>query len=324
MHPFKSPRFGKILKGVLSLSAVLLIGVLYFVLMKIDTGSLPIDARVTPEVLRGPYTHRNPTVLVTYANGPEVFLKNQHLLAQSALGKGFDTVHIYRQGHIDPAFYARHKDILDQPRGAGYWLWKPYFILRTMEASPEGAIITYADSSMVFAKSMAPLFELLDKTPIVFAGNNRPESVRTYLKMESRKALGIAKDDPRLDFKKIWAPFMIFKNTPQTRAFVAEWLALCEVREALTDEPFDEATQDEVFIRHLHDEALVSLVLAKHPTIATVIPKNELLAKYGVSNAHRHPHQEHTSPLFVRAGLPEWLSNALFNNPLIVFIRKRL
>ena len=153
-----------------------------------------------------------------------------------------------------------------------------------MESTPDGAVITYADSRMTFAQSMAPLFALLEKTPIVFVDHHSTESARTSLKKETRDALGIAADDKRLIFKKIWAPFMIFKNTPQTRAFVTEWLATCEAREVLTDEPFDATTQDEVFLRHLPDDALVSLVLAKHPTLATVVSGNELASKFGVTD----------------------------------------
>ena len=32
-------------------------------------------------------------------------------------------------------FYLEHKKILDQPRGNGYWLWKPYIILSALEAA---------------------------------------------------------------------------------------------------------------------------------------------------------------------------------------------
>lgn len=284
--PPKAPRFGRIFKWILGIGALVLFCVLYVVFMRGDPGNKPIDPRATPEILHGPYAHRTPTVLLTYADETQAFIKNAHLLAQSAFGKGFDTVHIYRQGHIDPVFYAKHKDILEQPGDGDFCLWKPYFILRTMEESPDGAIITYADSSIIFAQPMAPLFALLEKTPIVFVGNNHLDSIRTSLTKEARGALGVAADEKRLAFKKIWAPFMIFKNTPQTRAFLAQWLATCEAREALTDEPFDVATQDEVFIRHLPDEALVSLVLAKHPALATIIPKNELASKFGVTDAH--------------------------------------
>ena len=297
--------------------------VLYHVLFKIDASSMAIDPALTPEAQIHGYEHRHPTVLITYAHGPRVFLKNQNALTQSAIGKGFDVFENYRQGHLDPSFYAKFKETLDQPRGAGYWLWKPYLILEAMKKYPENTFVTYADSGIVFSKSMAPLFDLLEETPIILAGNNSPASIRTYLKMEARTLLKIAPDDPRLDFTKVWAPFMVFKNTPRARAFVQEWFDLCQIKDVLTDAPFDEEIQDEVFIRHLHDEVLISLVMAKKPHGIRVFSRKTLHKKYGVVNFHRHPAQEFSSPLFISAGVGKWVSNILFNTKIVQILRKR-
>jgi len=34
--------------------------------------------------------------------------------------------------NLTDAFRDRYRSILEQPRGAGYWLWKPYVILKTL------------------------------------------------------------------------------------------------------------------------------------------------------------------------------------------------
>ena len=33
---------------------------------------------------------------------------------------------------LNSDFYLQNKRILDQPRGAGFWSWKPYIILQTL------------------------------------------------------------------------------------------------------------------------------------------------------------------------------------------------
>ena len=287
---------------------------LYYALFKLDVSSLPIDPYLVPESFDQTYHHREPVVLVSYADGPRVFFKNQNSLSQSAINKGFDVIATYRKGHLEPAFYEKNKAILDQPRGAGYWLWKPYIILKTLKQYPDHSIVVYGDSGVVFSKPMTPLFKMLEKNPLIFVGNGKPVPLRHHLKMEARNILQIKDGDHLLDAQKIWAFFMIIKNTPQTRSFIEEWLKLCEIKELITDAPYDQKNQEDGFGGHLHDEPLLSIVAANHPEGITIIPKNILRKEYGVVNFHRHPEDEYSSPLFISAGLPKWLSTLLFNN----------
>jgi len=34
---------------------------------------------------------------------------------------------------LESPFYSQNKSILDEPRGAGFWSWKPYIILETLK-----------------------------------------------------------------------------------------------------------------------------------------------------------------------------------------------
>ncbi len=314
-----------ITRNILMTLSVFLIAVtstLYYTLFKIDASSQPIDSASIPEVLGAPYQHREPVILVNYAHGPEVFFKNQNALLQSALGKGFDLTMSYRRGHLDPVFFTKNKDILDQKRGAGYWLWKPYLILKTMEMYPDNTVIVYADSGVVMSKPLAPLLKELDKKPIIFTRSNELVSLRAHLKKEAQQRLGISALDPRLNAPDLWAFFMVLKNTPETRAFVQEWLALCEMKDVLTDVPFNPDMQEKGFLGHLHDQSLLSLVAANHPDKTIIFTKDVLRTTYGVMNFHRHPQEEFTSPLMRSAGVPKWLATFLFNNKIAQKIRQ--
>jgi len=297
-------------------------GVLYYVLLKVDAAHFPINPSSVPEVVDRTYRHREPVILVSYGDGASIFLKNQNALIQSAINKGFDIMATYHRGHLDLEFYERNKAILEQPRGAGYWLWKPYMILKTLKMYPDNTVVVYADSGVVFSKPLAPLLKMLDEAPLIFVTHEKPISVRQHLTMEARNILGIKDNDPRLDVQKVWACFMVIKNTPQARSFVEEWLKLCEIKELVTDERDDQAIQDGKFSYHLHDESLLSLVVASHPEETKIVTRKTLRETYGVANFHRH--DEYLSPLFISAGLPQWVSTALFNNYVVQQIRKHL
>jgi len=301
---------------------VVLLTLLYYVLFKIDIATSPIPSDIVPEVVSSAYQARDPIILVTYADGPEVFFKNQNALSASAINKGFDHILIYRRGHIDADFYAKNTNILTQKRGAGYWLWKPYFILKTMLASPENAIVVYADSGVIFTQPLGDLFRLLQKTDMILVGHGQPAPLRRHLKKEAQKIFAIEDNQTILNSQNIWAFFMAIRNTPTTRSFVQQWLTLCENEAALTDEPFNSAGQEKEFAHHEHDQSLLSILVAQRPDQKIIIKRNELRNIYGITNFHRHPEEVDTSPLFIAAGLPQWLASALFNNGVIRRIRK--
>lgn len=296
--------------------------ILYYVLFKMDASISPVDSFLVPESVYKTYHHREPVVLVTYGDGHPVFFKNQNALTQSAINKGFNIMANYHKGHLAPDFYEKNRAILEQPRGAGYWAWKPYIILKTLKMYPDNAIVVYADSGVIFSKSMTPLFQMLEKTPLVFVGNGKSVPLRRHLKMEARHLLKIPDADPCLNEQSVWAFFMVIKNTPQVRSFMEEWLKLCERKDLITDLPFDEKIQESGFEGHLHDQALLSVVAGSHPAGIKIIPKNILRKEYGVINFHRHPQDEYSSPLFISAGLPQWVSTLLFNNIIVQQIRK--
>ena len=63
--------------------------------------------------------------------------------------KLFDKFHIYYDTDLknDSQFLNEHSNFIENnPRGYGYWLWKPYIIFKTMLQIKEGDTILYCDS----------------------------------------------------------------------------------------------------------------------------------------------------------------------------------
>ena len=57
-------------------------------------------------------------------------------------------------------FYRTNRDILDQPVGSGYWLWKPYIILEAMKTLTDGDIVVYSDCGIEIIESLDPLITI--------------------------------------------------------------------------------------------------------------------------------------------------------------------
>ncbi|MEI8295640.1 MAG: hypothetical protein WCG04_03850 [Alphaproteobacteria bacterium] len=208
--------------------------------------------------------------LVSYADGPEVYFANQNFLAQTAINKGIDFILMYRRPNIAPDFYQANRAILEQPRGAGYWLWKPYFILRTLEMVPEGDIVVYVDAGAFIKDNIIPLLQYTKTSDRVFVQNTHVN--RGFMKHDTMVLMGM--DDSVLDKPQLDAAVIIIKNTQSSRDFIKQWLDLCQNARLLTDQP-SETKEYPDFNSHRHDQSILSLLYLKNPEGAHIISNAE-------------------------------------------------
>ena len=98
--------------------------------------------------------------------GTDDYQNSINSLIKSSSGY-FDEFHIFSKKNIDDEFYEKNKNILDQRRGAGYWLWKPYFILKTLNLINDGDIVFYVDAGNIFINDPSDIFKEIDNNNII-------------------------------------------------------------------------------------------------------------------------------------------------------------
>jgi hypothetical protein len=81
---------------------------------------------------------------ISYASRQFAARQEQFRVEAEASGY-FDEVTMYSENDIASAFKKRHGDVWNQPRGGGYWIWKPYVILKTLRDMRENDILAYID-----------------------------------------------------------------------------------------------------------------------------------------------------------------------------------
>lgn len=216
-----------------------------------------VDPVANPDCGAENYQNRNPVYLVSYAAGHEVFYQNQHALVQSALNRGVDFFLNYRQSLIDKKFYEKNKEVLNEKAGAGYWLWKPYVILKTLEQMPENAVLVYADTGVIFTSSLMPIIKHTEQYDGVFYVCE-PEIFLPLSKstdIQVAKETGFSAMAEYEKFPQLWAGFMIFKNTPLSRSFVKKWLDMCLKTNWLKG--YGQGS-------HYHDQSLMAICFLKN------------------------------------------------------------
>lgn len=207
--------------------------------------------------------------LLSYAT-PE-YSRAQNLLHRSARWFGIKK-HIKRSDSNlkSTDFYRQWRPILDQPRGAGYWLWKPYFILETLKSLPENEVLMYCDAGMFFRKDVQPLLNLTQESDCVFFYNDIRCS--HYVKRDVFLALNCDSQE-YYDAPMIHANLQLYRKTPSAIQFLEEVMHFCTFDELITDSPNKSGQPNlDGFIENRHDQAIFSLLAHKHRKTVYVDP----------------------------------------------------
>jgi hypothetical protein len=178
----------------------------------------------------------------------------------------FQTI-IYNKNDIDYSFRQIFENILNQERGGGYWLWKPYIILSILNKLNFNDILFYLDSKYFFVENFENLFiDKLSKTDIV-VWKNKPNEEITYLKNYCKMDVIKKYNMEDLVFNKsaesCWGGAIIIKKTTNSIKIIEEWLKMCCNEHDLTDSESISQNNSE-FKDHRHDQSLLSIVLHKY------------------------------------------------------------
>ena len=106
-------------------------------------------------------------VYINYAD--KGFQHSQALACESAKKFNFDIIKPYTISNVDTEFLNKNKRIFDLGRGAGYWLWKFYIIVDSLNKMSDGDILFYCDSGKELMHDITPLIDILhcSKQPIM-------------------------------------------------------------------------------------------------------------------------------------------------------------
>lgn len=202
-------------------------------------------------------------VLINLSN--KLYEDSRMRLNRSARTFGIDAIRSYDFDDIRATpFYNDNREILDQPTGMGYWLWKPYIIREALLSLPDDAIVIYSDSGIELTASPEPLLTICrQQAPVLLFGNGDHTNAAW-----TKRDCFILMD---CDSEYYWhapqcdAAFALFRKCAETIAFVEEWLHFCRDARILTDQPNTCGKRDlPDFIQHRRDQSVLSLLAQKH------------------------------------------------------------
>lgn len=183
----------------------------------------------------------------------------------------FNKIYVWNEYDLDDEFCKKWKHVLlPDVRGFGYWIWKPWAILKVLEAMPDGGILLYCD-----------------------AGNHlnrraKKQLLKYYAELEANDlgltAFPISLIKPRRCLESRWTKGDVFEyfscrhmksivHTPQVEAntilirksektlkFIKEWYKAYEDNFSLVDDSVSSSPNMPDFERGLHDQSVFSVL----------------------------------------------------------------
>lgn len=199
-------------------------------------------------------------ILINFAD--EGYRKAQKLNTWSGkyLAK-FDNVLEYGPNDIDEIFKKENKEIFEHERGNGLWIWKPYFILKTLSKLNEGDHLFYSDSGTFFIRNINHIKKVMDESDIWVS--KLPLVEKQFTKIDSFILMN-CEHDAYKDTNQISGTFIMLRKSEKSIQFVKEWLNYCkDIRILGPQENVMGKLNDSSFIAHREDQSVLSLLSKK-------------------------------------------------------------
>lgn len=211
------------------------------------------------------------------------FRRAQRLNSKTARQWGADCVIEYTAEDIDPAFRAANKEILDNPRGGGYYLWKPYVFYKAYQELGDRDYLIYTDAGSVYVDEIRKLIDCMERerVPIMLFSLQNEMLERKYTKRDAFILTGC--DEARYaDTPQSIGGYMVCKKSQEAEAFFQEVLSYAQDIRIISDRPNTLGKENYPdFVDHRHDQSVISLISKKRGIIKFRDP-----SQYGMINRY--------------------------------------
>lgn len=200
--------------------------------------------------------------------GTEDYYGSINLLAKSCKNM-IDAAFLLTEHDIPKDFYDKNIEIFSQKRGFGYWLWKPFFILKALESIQDGDLLLYCDSGSIVINDLKYLFDLCLKNngTLLFENQNGCSNGK-HRNKEWTKAdcfnLMNCNEDKYINGDQVDAAFQVYQKNEFNLNLIKEYLHFCQNINILTDCPNITGQNQNTFIDHRHDQSVLSLLAIKY------------------------------------------------------------
>ncbi len=245
---------------------------------------------IFPEIRTGLSRSSGDARITLVTCGDAKFRYQQERLTESALVVGeCDEALLWTRADIEGTqFFRNHPTLLSRPRGAGYWAWKPYVILRALTERPDGAYVVYHDcgrgEGYRFTGSVRSLVAWCARERSGILPGVQRHAHGPNLHWTKRDCFHFMGCDTPVYWNRpqLSASPSVWRNTPEARAFVRAWLEYCLDPRIVSDHAnVSGLPNHEAFFDHRHDQSVLTNLVERHGLYAPQVASfdiNEMTA----------------------------------------------
>lgn len=182
------------------------------------------------------------------------------LCCESALKHGVDVTWPQNDDTISHEFYKMNSDVLKQGRGAGYWLWKPYFIFKALINAKDDDYVIYSDAGVEFVNSVHEIINRMDEDIFFFTNGFLQKE---WCKGDIMNKINGWHTYENFNQTQVQASVIFFRVNQRTRDFVKEWLLWCQMPGLIDDSP-SRFPNCKTFAENRHDQAILTALQIKY------------------------------------------------------------
>lgn len=179
----------------------------------------------------------------------------------------FTEVIAYSPADIDEDFLQEHGSFIsDNPRGYGYYIWKPYIISKTLQKMRHGDILVYGDAGNELPGTPTEclgLFNMVNKPSLRFpllasrvGWNIRWIKGDLYLRMGFKFHYALK--------QMVETGRIVMRKNTDTVKFTEEWLRYCTRDYRNVDDSKSRFPNFPFFVEHRHDQSIFSILFHQY------------------------------------------------------------
>jgi len=165
----------------------------------------------------------------------------------------------------DNTFWNIHKEfIMNNERGYGLWIWKPYIIKKQLEKITENDILVYADSGCILningKDRMNEYIEMSKKSKSGIVCFQLSQIECEWTKMDVFNYLNA---NDLLETKQIISGIFIIRKSDKSVEIINKWYDIC-CNYNLIDDSQSISINHEFFKENRHDQSIISLLIKQN------------------------------------------------------------
>ena len=209
-----------------------------------------------------------------FSYGNDSYRNSKQRIQQEAYNMGFDKVYIYGPENLPPDFIEKTKPHIFHPRGAGYWLWKSYFLKQLMDSAQDNDIIIYADAGCHLNVHGKPRFEeylkIINEHESGFLGlQMNPENLseQFYTNEMVFEYFNIGPEDPIRKMGQYVGGILFLRKCDISKKIIDEYYNLAITKPDLFSDVHNDYKRTEVFRDHRHDQSILGIIRKKYGSV---------------------------------------------------------